>query len=123
MWYNNYVPAPGIFELLKKLKLRFKLGIISGNIKERIEFLDKKFDFRKYFDAEVYSFDLHTNKPDKIMWTKALELLNLEAEECVYLDDNIEAVNIANSLGFKAIQFKEISQAKRELSELIENQN
>ena len=33
----------------------------------------------KYFDAEVYSFDLHITKPATLMWEKALELLNLDA--------------------------------------------
>ena len=47
IWYTNYIPFPGIFELIKELSSKFKLGIISGNIKERIEYLDEKYDFRK----------------------------------------------------------------------------
>jgi HAD superfamily hydrolase (TIGR01509 family) len=118
LWYNNYIPFPGIIELIKKLKSRYKLGIISGNIRERIVYLDKKYDFRKYFDVEVYSFDMHITKPAKLMWEKALELLNLDAKECVYIDDNPEAVNTANSLGFKAIQFRNVSQIRKELADL-----
>ncbi|MBI2629596.1 HAD family phosphatase [Candidatus Pacearchaeota archaeon] len=118
MWYNNYVPFPGILDLIKKLKSKFKLGIISGNIKERIEYLDKKYDFRKYFDAEVYSFDLHITKPATLMWEKSLELLKLRAEECIYLDDQAEAVNTAKSMGYKAIQFMNVNQAKKELVNL-----
>jgi len=118
MWYNNYITFPGILELFKKLKLKFKLGIISGNIKERIEYLDKKYDFRKYFDVEVYSFDMRITKPDTLMWKKSLELFNLNAEECIYVDDNPESVGVANSLGFKAILFKNVPQVKKELVKL-----
>ena len=118
LWYNNYIPFSGILELIKKLKSSYKLGIISGNIRERINYLDEKYDFRKYFDVEVYSFDMHITKPAKLMWEKALELLNLKAEECVYIDDNPEAVETANSLGFKAIHFKDVNQAKKELISL-----
>ena len=61
---------------------------------------------------------MHITKPAKLMWEKALELLNLKAEECVYIDDNPEAVETANSLGFKAIHFKDVNQAKKELISL-----
>lgn len=115
LWYNNYIPFPGILELIKKLKLSYKLGIISGNIRERIEYLNKKYDFRKYFDVEVYSFDMHITKPAKLMWEKALELLNLDAKECVYIDDNPEAVDTAKLMGFKAILFKSVTNLIKDL--------
>jgi epoxide hydrolase-like predicted phosphatase len=118
IWYTNYISFPGMFELIKELNSKFKLGIISGNIKERIEYLNEKYDFRKYFDVEIYSFDLHTTKPDKLMWEKALKLLNLDAKECIYVDDNPESVNTANSMGFKAIRFEDVSQLKKELGNL-----
>jgi len=118
MWYDNYIPFRGIFGLIKKLKSNFKLGIISGNIKERIEYLDDKYDFRKYFDSEVYSFDLHITKPVKVMWEKSLELLDLRAEECVYVDDNPESINTAKAMGYKSIQFKSVNQVKKELARL-----
>jgi putative hydrolase of the HAD superfamily len=118
IWYTNYVAFPGSFELIKELSSKFKLGIISGNIKEKVEYLDEKYNFRKYFDVEVYSFDLQTTKPDRLMWEKALELLNLDAEECIYVDDNPESVDTANSLGFKAILFKDASQVRKELADL-----
>jgi putative hydrolase of the HAD superfamily len=118
LWYDNYIPSIGIFELLNELEPKFKLGIISGNIKERVEYLDQKYAFRKYFTSDVYSFDLHTTKPDKIMWKKALELLNLDAAECVYLDDNPESVYTAKSLGFEAVLFRDVVQVRRELARL-----
>jgi len=118
IWYNNYIPFPGILELIKKLKSSYKLGIISGNIRERIKYLDEKYNFRKYFDVEVYSFNMHITKPAKLMWEKALELLNLDAKECVYIDDRSESVDTAESMGFKAIQFKDVRQVKKELTNM-----
>lgn len=121
IWYANYIAFPGILELFKELKSKFKLGIISGNIKERIKYLDKKYDFRKYFDVEIYSFDMRITKPDKLMWKKSLELLHLNAEECIYVDDNPESIDTANSLGFKTILFKDVPQMKKELTDLTKS--
>ncbi len=116
IWYGNYLPNPEMFRLLARLKPRYKLGAISGNVREKVDYLDGKYGFRKYFDVEVYSFDMHTNKPDKLMWKRALRLLDSRACECVYVDNRQESVDAADSLGFDAFLFKDSHQTAQELS-------
>ena len=70
-WYNFFTPTEGIFELLQILHKDYELGIISGNIQERILFLEEKYHFKRYFDWEVYSFDVGVNKPDIRIYKEA----------------------------------------------------
>ena len=48
-WYEGYLLDNDIFNLIKRLKGKYKLVAFSGNIKSRVEFLDEKYDFRNIF--------------------------------------------------------------------------
>ncbi len=87
-WYESYVLDKDIFELLKNLKEKYKLIAFSGNVKSRVTFLDKKYNFRKYFDVEVYSFDHQTSKPEKKFFEILLKKSKCKPSEIIYIDDS-----------------------------------
>ena len=118
IWYNFYIPPRGMFDLIRKLKRNYKLGIISGNIKERVEFLDKKYGFRMYFDFEVYSFDVRANKPSLILYEKAVEKAKVEASNCLYIDDCPEYLEPARNLGMRTILFENFRKFQREIRKM-----
>ncbi len=104
-WYNSYLLDEELFNLIKRIKKseKYKLVIFSGNIESRVEFLDQKYDFRKYFDTEVYSFDYHLNKPNKKFVEDMLNAVNSEPGEIVYIDDARECILPAQELGINTI--------------------
>lgn len=106
LWYNFFTPREGIFTLLELLHNNYELGIISGNIKERISFLDEKYNFRKYFDWEVYSFDVGVNKPDPKIYQEALMKTKELSSKCLYIDDKDIFIEPAKKLGMHTILFK-----------------
>jgi len=65
IWFGSYCIHYGIEELLETLKRNnYRLIIFSGNVRECIEYLEKKCGFLKYFDDTVFSFDYNMNKND-----------------------------------------------------------
>jgi len=60
--YREY-PLDWVIRNLKKNG--YKVLTISDNIKSRVEYLDKKYSFRKLFDGEVYSYDVGLDKLNK----------------------------------------------------------
>jgi len=120
-WYNGYLLDEEVFNLIKRIKEdgKYKLVIFSGNIESRVEFLDHKYDFRKYFDIEVYSFDYHLNKPNKRFVEAMLNAVNNEPGEIVYIDDAKECVIPAQEMGINTIIYSrgEIKGLKRKLQE------
>lgn len=126
-WYNGYLLNNDILNLIKELKGEYRLVAFSGNIKSRIEFLDKKYDFRKYFDIEVYSFDYHLNKPNKrfveimIEFVEIMiEKVNCAPEEIAYIDDNQEHSSPAQKMRVNTIIYSRgnIKKVKKDLREL-----
>jgi HAD superfamily hydrolase (TIGR01509 family) len=120
VWYNGYVLDGDILELIKRLKGQFEIIAFSGNIKTRIDFLEKKYRFRHLFDKEIYSFDYQLTKPEK----KFVEVLVREAKckpgEIVYIDDNDQYTKPARDMGLKVLIYSrgEVERLKRELADL-----
>jgi len=56
IWNSSYKPMKGIKEVVAKLRENYKVIAFSGNIKERVEYLNKKYGLYKDFDDFVLSF-------------------------------------------------------------------
>lgn len=105
-WYDGYILDEDIFNLVKKLHGKYKLFIFSGNVKSRVEYLENKYDFRKYFDLEVYSYDYHLNKPQKEFVDILVEKSELNPNEMVFIDDSEEVLKPAKELGIKTAVYE-----------------
>ena len=106
IWFGSYCIHYGIEELLKKLKRNnYRLLIFSGNVRERIEYLEKKCGFLKYFDDTIFSFDYKMNKADIEFYKELIKHLECEPSEAILIDDEKKNLKIARSLGFKGIHY------------------
>ena len=119
-WYEGYMLDEDVLEVIRQLKSRYTLLVFSGNIKSRVDYLDAKYDFRKYFDQEIYSFDHGLNKPDKAFVDVMLEKAGCMPNEIVYIDDQISATAPAEALGIRTIIYRrgEIRKLTASLSQL-----
>lgn len=118
MWYGLYKPNINIFTLLENLKKNYELGIVSGNIKERILFLEERYHFKKYFDWELYSFDVGFNKPDAKLYKAIFSKTKNLSENCLYIDDKEVFLNPANNIGIKTLLFKSYEELLFDLANL-----
>ncbi|MFX0002429.1 MAG: HAD-IA family hydrolase [Candidatus Hodarchaeota archaeon] len=106
IWFGSYCIHYGIEDLIKKLKKeKYRLLIFSGNIRERIDYLEKKCGFLKYFDDAVLSFDYKMNKDDIEFYKELIKHLECEPSEAILIDDEKKNLQIARSLGFKGIHY------------------
>ena len=113
---KNFQEIPGTIEILKALKLKYKLGLLSVHGKEWIQFCNKKFDHHKFFDAIYYSFEEGVGKPDKRAYEKILIKLDVSAGQAIFIDDQERFLLPARELGIKTVLFKNSKQLKEELS-------
>lgn len=58
-------------------------------------------------------------KPDKRIYQLLLKRYFIKAEECIFIDDNINNVKAAEELGFYTIHFKNATQLEANLSTLL----
>ena len=95
---ENYVPYPGIREVLEKLSGTHRLGIISDtwpSIVQQLEYIG----VAQYFSFATFSCNLGIFKPDPRMYLDALAKGGVPAEETVFIDDSLHNLDGAAALG------------------------
>ncbi|HIG95689.1 TPA: HAD hydrolase-like protein [Candidatus Woesearchaeota archaeon] len=119
-YYDAYEPDPDVFPLVQQLHATGNmLMAFSGNIRSRIEYLDRKYQFRQYFGKEVYSFDYDANKPEQKLWEAMLCAAGVPGDEIFYVDDNDYYAPLAQRDGVHMHVYKK--GGIRELKDAIRN--
>lgn len=91
-------------DFLLDLPTDIGFGIIS-NVDEALSKTNINENVYKKFDPVVLSYKYKTVKPQKKIFDVYLNLVNLNANEVLFIDNNKEYVNAALSYGFNAFQF------------------
>lgn len=105
-YYDSFVLDKTVFDLITKLKVCFSIIAFSGNMRTRVDYLDQKYDIRRIFDKEVFSFDCGYTKPEKEFVQKMIAVAGCLPEEIVYIDDSEEAAQAAEDVGVKAVIYE-----------------
>ncbi len=118
---DELTPIPGMLNLVKGLKPRYKLAILSNFTKEWAEYLIKKYELDKLFDATFWSFERGIKKPWHESYLEVTKHFNVSPESALLIDDKIRNTEAASKLGFNTITFENLAQCKRELLNLNVN--
>lgn len=91
--------------VVQELKKKYKLGLISNfGIPECGHRLLKDFGLRELFDVIIISAEVNQRKPSPEIFKKALQGLNVDASEAVFIGDMLELdVKGPKSVGIKTI--------------------
>lgn len=94
-----------IIPMLKLLKEKGMLiGLISNCFSEESVVIKKSILY-PFFDAVCLSFDEGMKKPDKAIFKRCLEKLNVQPDECLYVGDGGSGeLESAKMVGMKAVQ-------------------
>ncbi|MEW6610516.1 MAG: HAD family phosphatase [Patescibacteria group bacterium] len=121
LWTKGYEETTkvnkDVIDLIKRLHKTYKMILISNTIKPHVD-INKKRGLFENFDDVLNSNEIHLSKDTPEIFQLALNRNQLNAEECIFIDDIQKFVDIANSLGIKGILFKDIYQLKKELVSL-----
>jgi len=52
-----------------------------------------------------FSYEIGSRKPDQKIYNYVLEILNVKADQCFFIDDLEENINVARAIGMNAYQF------------------
>ena len=120
IWYDSYQVDEDILQIVKSLRGRYMIAAFSSNIKSRVEYLDKKFGYRKMFDVEVYSYQHSLGKQEREMVSVLVRRLGVRPEEMVFIDDQEANAAVARSCGVKAAVYSagNIGKLKEDLAKL-----
>jgi len=84
--WELYPEVPGVLE---QLRPRFQLAVIS-NFDGRLRFILKHLGISKFFTHFFISSEIGADKPDPEIYRRALELIDLKANEVLHVGDDPE---------------------------------
>lgn len=117
-WRKYIGSKPGIFNLLKKLKGHYKLGILFSTGKEWLEYKIKRYKLNSYFSLYITTSNTGFRKTNKKIYQIAIKKLHVLPEEILFIDDTNKVLKVAQKLKIKTMLFKNSKQLLKELSNL-----
>ena len=97
-------------EILEKLKGSYRLFLLSNTNNLHIRYFLDDFErqypelkFESFFEKVYYSHEIGKRKPDVEVYEYILDDNGLQANECLFIDDNLVNVEAARQAGIHAI--------------------
>jgi putative hydrolase of the HAD superfamily len=109
-------PIPGVEDLLQRVRERYRVAFLSNSNEVHAELIPRRFSalFQKD-DRFVFSHRFRVAKPDPEMFRRALEVMGALPQHVVFIDDLVENVIAARSVGIRAFQFIDVDTLVKEL--------
>ncbi|MGC1912000.1 MAG: HAD family hydrolase [Candidatus Acidiferrales bacterium] len=93
----------GARRVIESLHGRFVLGIVTSGSGRRVRRQLREFGLRRYFSAIVCHEDSPTKKPHPAPLRKAMARIHARPENCVYIGDTAEDIEMARRAGVRPI--------------------
>ncbi|GLH72724.1 hydrolase [Geothrix limicola] len=100
-----FTPIPTTFALLRRLKGRYRLGLISNTNPWHFQHGIQTTEVFPLFEAVTLSHEARALKPDPRIYRDALNKLGLDPGACVFIDDIPAFAEAATSLGMHGLVY------------------
>lgn len=109
-------PIAGVEELLERVREKYRVAFLSNSNEVHADVIPRKFAalFKKD-DRFIFSYRFKVAKPDPEMFRRALEVIGAMPHHAVYVDDLLENVIAARSVGIMSFQFTDAASLAKEL--------
>ena len=116
---EGYAINKQALNLCRKLRIKgYKTLICSNNFPERIEILNRKFNFLKEFNIRIFSFEVGFLKPDEKIFKILCDNSKLKSNEIFFADDNEKNVEATRKFGINSVLYTNFDEFVNELKKL-----
>jgi len=116
---DNNVPEDRVFEYIReKLKDKYKIGMLSNAGDDWLDEIITR-DQIALFDAIALSFRINAIKPNPEAYQYICNELDVEPEECVFVDDQAGYCKGAREYGMNVIQYLNFKQFKTDIDKYL----
>lgn len=106
-----------LISLLPTMKKNYKLFLLSNTDSIHKKYGWEKYDFLKYFDKLILSFEVGAVKPEEKIYREVEKASELPSSEHFFIDDIQEYVEGAKNVGWDAVQFIDYQKLINDLRE------
>ncbi len=113
-------PFPEVLEFAQALSYsgKYFMGTINNESRELNNYRIETFGLRKIFRVFVSSCFVGFRKPEQDIYRLALEITQIPAEECCFVDDRAINLESASRLGMQTVEMQKVEQLRADLGKL-----
>ncbi len=105
----------GLLEYIHSLRPQYKVGLLSNAWDDLRQTIHERWNIDGLFDEIIISAEVKLVKPDRRIFRLAVQRLQVQPEEAVFVDDVAENVDVARQEGLEAIQYLDLQQTLAQL--------
>lgn len=105
--FRNTRLDDNMIALVQKLKETYLIGMVTDNKCDRINTILEYNRIKQYFDTVAISASLHSGKSSKEIFEYVLNTLNVNASECVFIDNTEKNLVIPKEMGMATIFYND----------------
>jgi putative hydrolase of the HAD superfamily len=113
-------PFPEVLQFAQALTNsgKYLMGTINNESRELNYYRMEKFGLRKIFRGFFSSCFVGLRKPESGIYSLALDVIQIPAEQCCFIDDRALNLECARKLGMHTIEMETLDQLKADLQKL-----
>lgn len=108
-----------LLDYIKGLRKKYKVAVLSNSNRELLLAQLSEIDIEKRFDHLLFSSDLEVQKPSIEIFRKAVKVMEIDPQECIFIDDSEMNVESAKRSGMIGIVYDNNTQLKEVLEEML----
>ena len=110
---------PGTIYILRELKKHHTSVLSLDSVREWVEYILNVNKDLEIFDYKFFSYELESIKEDNITFVKVLDKIKAKPEEIFFIDDSLENIKSAESIGITGVQFTTAEELEQKLKEKL----
>lgn len=114
-WIDGYHLIEGTRDLVQELRANMPQYYLSDNVEERVQRINERTGFLKWFDGGLFSYEADVRKPNPKFYELGLQRAGVRAEDSFFVDDKESALVPFKEMGGKVILFTTPEECRKEL--------
>ncbi len=114
-WHEHYHIIDGMPEIIADLQSKGIKVYLLSSYPERFEKVYERFPFLQQLNGKLISYQAGVGKDDPEFFMMLLNKYSLSAEECIYFDDDPNAISVACTLGIDGHVFRDAATTRKTL--------
>ncbi len=119
VWCSMFSRKKDVIQFAEELSKKYKIFLLSNTNETHINHLYEALTIFDFISGTALSHEIGYLKPQPDFYYKALEKLNIKAEESIFIDDLELNVNAAAEAGITSFKFENLEKLKNDLTTVI----
>ncbi len=108
-----------LVDYIKSLNKSYKTGLLSNAWSGARQSLNQRIPIGIVFQYSMFSCEVRLRKPDAKIYQRLLDLMEVKADEAIFVDDFSENITGAEAVGIRGVQFLSTTQAIDDVNRIL----